>query len=313
MKQRALAALSLLLVVASTIAGSIIDPIPPRPVEERAGYRVLEADFHAHTRFSDGFLSPPDLVDQANRRGLDVLAVSEHNQIFPARIARWYSRLVGGPTIVLAEEVTTRDYHVLAIGIHDAVDASHGLASVIDEVHAQGGVVAAAHPTLRYQRALRPVIDRLDAMEVMHPIAFQREGSTIGNASEMRDFYLEAESHGHPVAPLGDSDYHAGSILGIVRTYVFVKGDTEAEIVDAIRARRTVTFDLDGRGFGDPALVDALVENPIPPRATDYGYHGAGTVDVVARVAGFVGVLGVLAFGLGLRKRRSGLQRREES
>ena len=82
--------------------GTTLDHRPERPVEMRAGYRVLQADFHAHTRFSDGFLSPMDLVDHAARRGLAVIAVSEHNQVFPGKVARAYSNWCHGPTVVVA-------------------------------------------------------------------------------------------------------------------------------------------------------------------------------------------------------------------
>jgi len=86
--------------------------LPERPATYRGGYRVLEVDLHAHTRFSDGFLSPFDLVLQARRRGLDALAITEHNILFPAQLGRWFSRLTSGPTILVGEEVTTRRFHV---------------------------------------------------------------------------------------------------------------------------------------------------------------------------------------------------------
>jgi hypothetical protein len=294
---------SALLILASAIVGSIVDPRPARPAEFRAGYRVLQADFHAHSRFSDGFLSPEDLVDQAARRGLDVIAVSEHNQTFPGKIARVYSKLSRGPTVVVAEEITTLEYHLLAIGIDHKVDASLPLRDAIADVHAQGGVIAAAHPTHRFSKPLFAVLDQLDATEVVHPIAYQKGGSGIGHWSEMRDFYVDAKANGHELAALGDSDYHFGSVLGITRTYVFANGDSEAEVVDAIKHKRTVTYDLEGQGYGPPELVKALDEEPLTPRKIDYGYKGEGALDIVARSLGFVGVLGLLLFGL--RRRRS--------
>jgi hypothetical protein len=289
-----------LLFVLSAIAGSFLDDKPARPSEIRAGYRVLQADFHAHTRFSDGFLSPMDLVDQAARRGLDVIGVSEHNQVFPAKIARAYSNLISGPTVVVSEEVTTHDYHLLAIGIEDRIDARKSLRDVIDDVHRQGGIIAAAHPTHRFSKPLFAVLNDLDATEVMHPIAYQGNASGIGHWSEMRDFYEDAPQRttreGHILAALGDSDYHFGSILGITRTFVFAKGDTAPDVVDAIKHDRAVTFDLEGHGYGDPALVAALVAEPLTPRPTDYAYRGEGPLDLITRTLGFFGVLGLLFF-----------------
>lgn len=277
--------------------GTLLDKVPTRPVEERAGYRVLQGDFHAHTRFSDGFLSPLDIVDQADRRGLDVLAVSEHNQTFPGKLARAWSELVHGPTIVVAEEITTHDYHMLAIGIEDRIDARRSLSDAIDDVHAQGGVIASAHPTHRFAKAYTPeIIAKLDATELMHPIAYQGQNSGIGSWTEMRDFYEDAKASGHFLTPLGNSDYHFGSVLGLTRTYLFTRGDTAKDVVDAIREKRTVVFDLEGKGYGDPELVAALEAEPLAPRDVDYGYRSTSALDAIGRTLGFLGLLGVLLF-----------------
>src|SRR5262249_30313002 len=122
-------------VALGVVFGTALDDAPDRTPTVRGGYRVLEADFHAHTRFIDGFLSPFDLVIQARRRGLDALAITEHNVIFPAQMGRWFSRLTGGPAILVGEEVTTSAYHVHGIGLTERIDASAPLSQVIDDVH----------------------------------------------------------------------------------------------------------------------------------------------------------------------------------
>jgi hypothetical protein len=101
--------------------GTRLDVIPERPATYRGGCRVLEVDLHAHTRFSDGFLSPFDLVLQARRRGLDALAITDHNILFPAQLGRWFSRRTGGPTILVGEEVTTRRFHVHGVGLTERI------------------------------------------------------------------------------------------------------------------------------------------------------------------------------------------------
>src|SRR5688572_22053837 len=87
-----------------------------KKVEVRGGYRVLEGDFHVHTRFSDGFLSPFDVVIAAQRKGLHVVGLTEHNMVLPGKLARWFSSLIEGPVILVGQEVTTRDYHLIALG-----------------------------------------------------------------------------------------------------------------------------------------------------------------------------------------------------
>ena len=63
------------LLALGVVGGSLADTHPPTEPERRGDYLVLRADFHAHTRFSDGFLSPLELPLVARREGLQALAV----------------------------------------------------------------------------------------------------------------------------------------------------------------------------------------------------------------------------------------------
>ena len=299
----ALPRLSALLLAVGVIGGTAADPVPARPATLRGGYRVLEADFHAHTRFSDGFLSPFDLVLQARRRGLDALAITEHNVTFPAFMGRWFSGVVGGPAILVGEEITTRRYHLIAVGLTGRVDASAPLHDVLEAIHAQGGVAVAAHPIAQFQPAFEAEIDHLDAAEVMHPIAYNTERGRTWRWAEMRDFYERAAAAGHRLTAIGSSDYHAGSPLGVTRTLVFARDDSAGAVLDALKAGRTVVYDLDGHAYGDPALAAALAREPYEARAPDYGYHGTGLADRVTRALGWLGLLGLVLFGSSRRAR----------
>lgn len=134
------------LLVLGAIGGLAFDGTPPRRVITRAGYRVLEADFHVHTRFSDGFLSPFDVVLHARRNGLDAFAITEHNLVYPAKMATWFSHVIGGPTVVVGEEVTTDRLHLIALGVEQRISPYGELGAIVDDVHRQGGLVIAAHP-----------------------------------------------------------------------------------------------------------------------------------------------------------------------
>ena len=298
---RSLRSLPLFLISAVLFAlgismGTLVDPTPPREVTMRAGLRVLEADFHAHTRFSDGVLSPIDLVVQARRRGLDVLGVTEHNMVFPGKIARWFSRAIGGPTIVVGEEVTTKAFHVHAIGVETKIAPRQSLSKILDDIHAAGGVAVAAHPVKSFWPYFLPVRDKLDGAEVMHPIAYGGRGDPAWRWEQMRAFYTDALASGHRLTAVGSSDYHFFSPLGITRTLVFAERDDAGAVLDALRHGRTVVYDLEGRAYGDPDLVAALEREPYAPRAQDYGYAGTGALDRFARTCGWLGIVGLLLF-----------------
>jgi hypothetical protein len=276
----------------AAVAGSLIDEAPARPREERAGYRVLEADLHVHTRFSDGLLTPCDLAILGRRRGLDVIAVTEHNTVFPAYLARACAALIAGaPAVVVGEEITTKGAHLLALGLERAVDARQPLAESIADAHRQGALVIAAHPTERFYAALDPVCAELDGVEIMHPLAY-RSSSPIGSYAEIRAF---AERCPSARTLVGSSDYHGGSVLGLVRTFVFVDGDGDAAFIDALRRGRSVSFDPDGVGLGPPELVKALVDEPLADRGVRYDYQPLSLFDRVTRLLGFVALLGIVA------------------
>lgn len=289
------------IVGAATVVGTLADRAPELPPVTRGEWRVLEVDLHAHTRFADGFLSPLDLVIQARRRGLDALAITDHNILFPARMGRWFARATSGPTILLGEEITARDYHVHGVGLTERVDASLPLERVIDEVHRQGGVIIAAHPVKRFWPALVPLRGRFDATEVMHPIAFGGGRGSGWSWEEMRAYYEEGRAAGQRLAAVGSSDYHFGSPLGVTRTLVFARGGGEGDVLDALRAGRTVVHDAEGRAYGDPAMIELLAREPYSLRPQDYGYRGNGLLDVAARSLGLLALVGLVLFG----KRRS--------
>ncbi|MFO0608285.1 MAG: CehA/McbA family metallohydrolase [Polyangiales bacterium] len=288
-------ALSAGLFALGVLGGVAWDERDVPPPERRDGYVVLEAEMHAHTRFSDGFLSPFDLVVHARRQGLHAIAVTEHNLVFPALLARWFSRATGGPIVLVGEEVTSSRYHVHAYGLRDRVLPTYDPARVIDAVHAQGGLVVAAHPVREFWPALVPVRERLDGAEIMHPIAF---GAARGawSWSQMAEFFEGAAANGHRLTAVGASDYHFFSYLGLCRTWIFAREATEGGVMEALRAGRTVVQDHRGVLWGDPARVAALRARPYRPKAHDTGYRGNGAGDRTARTLGWLGLVGMLAF-----------------
>ncbi|MDB4938217.1 MAG: hypothetical protein JWP87_5189 [Labilithrix sp.] len=284
---------------AGVFGGVVCDERPERPVVHRAGYRVLEGDFHAHTGWSDGSLSPLGIVRQANRRGLDVVSITEHNTVWPSRLGRAYANATSGPLVVTGEEVTTARFHVIAIGIESTVSPDQPLDGVLAAIHAQHGIAIAAHPVRHFWPSLLPARESFDAAEVMHPIAYS-DRSAAWRWSDMVTFYTEARA---PLGAIGSSDYHWMSVLGLCRTLVFVREPvTESAVIDALREHHTVTFDREGNAFGDETLVAALRSEPYVPRTSDYAYRGSSTVDRVLRTIGWLGLTGMLL--LRARKRR---------
>lgn len=114
----------------------------------RAWYR---GDCHLHSVYSDGELTPQQLVAAARAAGLDFIATTEHNT--SDGHGAWRAHAGDDLLVILGEEVTTPTGHWLALGIppgtvvdwryrvRDGMVGQH-----LDQVHQAGGLCVAAHP-----------------------------------------------------------------------------------------------------------------------------------------------------------------------
>jgi len=275
----------------AVIGGTILDDAPARPPVMRGNMRVLQGDFHVHSRFSDGFLSPAEIPRAAERAGLDVVAVTDHNTVFPSRIARWVSERTGGPLVITGEEITTGTHHLIALGLEQTVTADRSLLSALLEVHKQRGVAIAAHPGKRYWPAYDPVLGLVDGSEVMHPVIRRSEES--GEAFEAF-FARLAAARPHPAA-IGSSDSHAMNGIGSCRTILFVRDYSSRGVLDALRAGRTVVIQDDGRIIGDAEVTAALEAEPLPPLPVPT-YRAKDLADALIRSIGLIALI-AMVFG----------------
>ena len=268
-------------------AGTLADtPVDHRPLT-LGGYQVLAADFHVHPfPLSASTLLPWDLIIEARYQGLDAIAITGHNGVTMGRIGRWIATHFGGPTVLPGEEIHGPAYHMLAIGIHSTISWRLPAARAIEEIHRQGGVAIAAHPDAASWPGFGAEAMRtLDGSEIVQPLTFAGEPY----ASAMRQF----NARGHFTAT-GDSDYHGVGPLGLCRTYVFARENSEPAILDALRAGRTVVYGPDGV-YGDPALIElASRSGRLPPVPQHDGW-----LTLLSRLAGIPGLLGVAFFGFG--------------
>jgi hypothetical protein len=284
---------SVTLLLIGVLGGTLGSSFQRRAPTERGGFKVVEADLHVHSHAGDGLLSPFGLVLLAQRQGLHAFAVTDHNRIFGAQASRWFSRLIDGPTVIVGEEITAPNYHLIGLGLSDRVTWRQSLAESAREIHSQGGVAIAAHPGKKYEETFEPAVLDLDGSEIMHPLAH----SSSRRGMEMREFYQRAQAKNLHFAAVGSSDYHWFNSLGLCRTYIFVYNNAQDEILEALHSGRTVVYDVEGNMFGDPEFIRLLQEQPIKRDSVAYRYEGSGAIDVFTRSCGWLGLLGLVLFG----------------
>lgn len=111
---------------------------------------ISKADLHIHTLASDGAASVEQVLARVATSDLRVIAITDHDTIIGARQAQ---RLAAdfGVEVIVGEEVSTREGHLLALFIDHEVPPARPAAETIAAVHAQGGLCIAPHP---YDRAV---------------------------------------------------------------------------------------------------------------------------------------------------------------
>src|SRR5262245_18671690 len=122
------------------------------------------ADLHVHSWWSDGAQSPEEVVRAAAGR-VDVLALTDHDEIAGALRAREFARdhPALGVDVVIGEEVSTLNGHLLALFLEERVPPGLSAERTIELIHEQDGLAVVAHPfhPIRYRRLGRPSLAAL--------------------------------------------------------------------------------------------------------------------------------------------------------
>ena len=155
------------------IAARRFDPARDRPLRHRLRERPLvHVDLHMHTDHSPDCATPVDtLLETARARGLDAIAVTDHNVISGALAARERARDV---KVIVAEEIKTAGQgEVIGLFLEELVPRGLSLRETIAEIRRQGGLVYVPHPFDRLHAVpdyehLLPEVEELDAVEVFN-------------------------------------------------------------------------------------------------------------------------------------------------
>jgi hypothetical protein len=148
-------------------APPLTDRPPRRELPAAAGMTWLAGDLHAHTVHSDGALTVPELARFATERGLDFLAVTDHNTIshhheLPAASAAL------GIVLIPGQEVTIEAGHGNAFGDLPWVDFREPPDAWLAATERGGGLLSVNHPYGGQNSWTVPMDRRPPLLEVWH-------------------------------------------------------------------------------------------------------------------------------------------------
>ncbi|OPY24279.1 MAG: error-prone DNA polymerase [Methanomethylovorans sp. PtaU1.Bin073] len=167
----------------------------------------MKFDMHSHTNYSPrcGFMEPKTLVKIARKRGLDGIAVTDHDTIKGSVKAREYAEK--SLEIIIGSEVMTSRGEVIGLFLSEEIKSTD-LIDVVEEIHDQNGVAVVPHPfdTLR-KSALWPTEDDVKYLDGV-------EGFNARNVYQKSNMDAIEFGKKHKLAITAGSDAHFSNEIG---------------------------------------------------------------------------------------------------
>ena len=179
----------------------------------------INADLHVHTTYSkDSLITPKDLIFYAKKKGLNAVAVTDHNELEGAyKIAKETDFL-----IIPGMEVSSSEGHIVALNVHELIPRGYSARETVERIHKAGGVAIACHPFVLFKGCLRErVCETFDAVEVINARAFPFRRSVRKAEATAQKFNLPR---------VAGTDAHYGPQIG----YGYTAIEAEALTVEAI-------------------------------------------------------------------------------
>ncbi len=191
---------------------------------------MIRADLHGHTYYSpDAITAPEDYVAACLRRGINCVAITDHNSIQGALAVQKLAHLdtrparasgvptksqiswgaPSGPslTVIIGEEIRSREGEIIGFFLTEEVPGGLTPEETVERIAVQGGLVAIPHPFdqrgLRAQ-ALARILPRVDIIEGFNARVL------LGKQNERALAF--AHEHGLPAS--AGSDAHSPKEVG---------------------------------------------------------------------------------------------------
>ncbi len=185
----------------------------------------MKIDMHVHTHYSeDTTLSLETIMETCRRRGLDGVAITDHNTIAGAlalkKIAPWPLAQVtpgragnyrGRPfLIIVGEEIDTTKGEILGFFLKEEIPGGLRPQEAMARIREQGGLVGVSHPLDRLRRAamgrvaLLDILDELDFLEGFNSrVTFPSDNHRVQKLAQDRGLPITAGSDAHTAYEIG--------------------------------------------------------------------------------------------------------------
>lgn len=134
---------------------------------EIENFNTLKIDLHIHSRFSyDSCMNIDKIINVAKRRGLNGIAITDHNSIKGGIEGKRLNKCRDF-LIICGSEISTERGEIMGLFLTENVKSQEAL-EVIDEIKSQGGLSIIPHPYKRAKKIDEEILKRIDGIEVFN-------------------------------------------------------------------------------------------------------------------------------------------------
>lgn len=168
----------------------------------------MKYDLHVHSEHSlDGVLDVKMIIETGIRRGLDGIAITDHNTIKGGLEAKKYE--TEGFKVIVGSEVMTERGEITGLFLSKEIK-SRDVEGVISEIKEQGGIIIIPHPFDRLRRsAFHPTekdAKSIDAVEVLNSrCVFQKDNGKALDFAKRHNLAFVAGSDAHFLSEIGNA------------------------------------------------------------------------------------------------------------
>ena len=190
----------------------------------------LKIDLHIHSHYSkDGFETVREIILEAKRKGLDGIALSDHNTVdglIEAKKEGEKNNII----VISGCEIKSIYGDILAYGVTDVIQKTMSVTETIYAIHENGGIAVAAHPY--------PEISHRTKMYQFLTLGFDAI-ETKNARSLLMNHWATKKAEKLNIPQTGGSDAHSLREIGNAYTIIDAKDKTEKSIIDAIKSGKT--------------------------------------------------------------------------
>ena len=187
----------------------------------------MRFDLHIHSNYStDSNLKVDDILKQAVRKGLDGIAVCDHNTVEGSLVAIQRAKDLNLSLLVIPGiEISTSQGHLIVLGIRENIQHGLTVLETINIARQKGGVVIAPHPFKK--DSIGFAAKDADAIETFNSRCL------FGENEKAKQMAYEFEK-----SEVGGSDSHLLSTIGLGFTEIDTRHD-EISVLESIRKGKT--------------------------------------------------------------------------